>query len=88
MGTSSTNSISVDYSTTAASSNITVKGNSACGDGGVSTLVIKVDPLPAAAGTISGATTVCKNQNSVSYNVAPIANATSYVWSLPSGATG
>lgn len=87
-GTSSTNSITVNYSTTAASGNITVKGNSSCGDGGVSNLPIIVNPLPAAAGTISGAITVCKNQNSVSYNVAPIANATSYVWSLPSGVTG
>jgi len=43
---------------------------------------------PSAAGTISGSTTVCEGQNSVTYTVPAIANATSYVWTLPSGATG
>jgi hypothetical protein len=42
--------------------------------------------LPAAAGPISGPTAVCKN-NSESYSVAMITGATSYVWSVPAGAT-
>jgi len=44
--------------------------------------------FPAAAGTISGAATVCQGQNSVTYTVPTIADATSYVWTLPTGATG
>ncbi len=44
--------------------------------------------LPANAGTISGAATVCKGQSSVIYTVPTIANATSYIWTLPSGVSG
>ncbi|MBK7214389.1 MAG: T9SS type A sorting domain-containing protein [Bacteroidales bacterium] len=42
--------------------------------------------LPAAAGPISGSTTVCKN-NSSTYTVGTIANATTYNWTVPTGAT-
>jgi hypothetical protein len=42
--------------------------------------------LPGAAGPISGSSTVCKNTNS-SFSVGTITGATSYVWSVPSGAT-
>jgi len=51
-------------------------------------LSITVSPLVPAAGTITGTTTVCQGQNSVSYSVPSISNATSYVWTLPAGATG
>ncbi len=88
IGTSSSNSITIDYGTSAISGNITVKGHNTCGDGVASSIPITVNPLPVNAGSISGFTTVCQGQNSVSYTVAPILNATSYVWSLPSGATG
>jgi len=46
------------------------------------------DIYPANAGLISGPTSVCQYQNSVIFSVPLIANATSYVWTLPSGATG
>jgi hypothetical protein len=42
--------------------------------------------LPGAAGPISGPSTVCKNTNG-SFSVGTITGATSYVWSVPSGAT-
>jgi large repetitive protein len=87
-GTSTTSSITVSYGTSAVSGNLTVKGNNTCGDGAISTLAITVNPLPVSAGIISGATTVCQGQNSVTYAVPTITNATSYVWTLPSGATG
>ena len=87
-GTSSINSITVSYGTTAVSGNITVKGTNACGDGILSTKAINVNPLPSAAGTISGSVNVCQGQNSVTYTVPSIANATTYVWNLPNGATG
>ena len=88
IGTSTSNSITVNYGTSAVSGNITVKGQNSCGDGPASTLAVTVNPLPAAAETISGTTTVCQNQSSVTYNVPSISNATSYLWTLPSGATG
>jgi len=87
-GTSSTNTITVNYGTSAVSGNISVKGHNDCGDGASSTLSITVSPLVPAAGTITGTTTVCQGQNSVSYSVPSISNATSYVWTLPAGATG
>ncbi len=87
-GTSTTNSITVNYGASAVSGNITVKGHNSCGDGAISTLPITVNPLLATAGTISGATTACQGQNSVTYNVPTIANATSYIWTLPTGVTG
>jgi len=87
-GTSTTNSITIDYGMSAVSGNITVKGHNINGDGTASTMVITVNALPASAGTITGTTTVCQGQNSVTYTVATIANATSYLWTLPAGATG
>jgi hypothetical protein len=47
-----------------------------------------VNALPASAGSISGSSTVCQGQNSVIYTVPTIANASSYIWTLPSGTTG
>lgn len=87
-GTSSTNSITVNYGTAATSGSITVRGASACIQGGTSSLAITVNPLPANAGTISGKTSVCQGETSITYTVPAMNHATSYVWSLPSGATG
>ncbi len=44
--------------------------------------------LPVCAGTITGHTTVCNSQLSATYTVPPIANANSYIWTLPNGFTG
>ena len=87
-GVSNTNSITVNYGTSAISGNITVKGNNSCGDGNTSILAITVNPLPTSAGIISGTSIVCQRQNSVSYSIPESSNATSYIWTLPSGATG
>jgi hypothetical protein len=43
-------------------------------------------PLPQAAGTINGPMTVCQN-TVVNYSTSTIAHATSYDWSIPTGAT-
>ncbi len=44
--------------------------------------------LPDTAGVITGSTTVCQGQTNVIYSVPAIANATSYMWTLPAGFTG
>ncbi len=44
--------------------------------------------MPDAAGLIAGLSTVCQGQNGVTYSVPIINNATSYNWTLPSGASG
>jgi hypothetical protein len=87
-GTSTTNNIIVDYGNSAVSGNITVNGINSCGDGAISTLAITVNSLPGTADSISGLTSVCQSQSAVIYTVPTIANATSYIWSLPLGATG
>ncbi|SDX53624.1 LamG-like jellyroll fold domain-containing protein [Flavobacterium degerlachei] len=83
-----TNSITVNYSNTATSGNIAVYGTNACGNGTVSAnFAVTLNPLPLAAGIITGSAIVCQGPNSVAYTVPTITNATGYSWSLPTGAT-
>jgi hypothetical protein len=83
-----TNSITVDFALDASSGNITVYGNNMCGNGGISSpFAVSVTPLPGPAGTISGDESVCIGDMGINYSVAPVANATSYIWALPPGAT-
>jgi D-alanyl-D-alanine carboxypeptidase len=49
---------------------------------------ILINNLPGCSASITGLTTVCQEQNNVTYTVAPVNHATSYSWTLPSGATG
>jgi len=49
---------------------------------------IYTNPIPQAADTITGSSVVCQGQTSVTYSVPTITNATSYIWTLPSGASG
>lgn len=48
--------------------------------------VVTVNPIPDAAGAISGPTTVCKDGQNYVFSVPTIANATSYTWTYPSNA--
>lgn len=82
-----TNNITVDYNNTAISGNISVAGTNTCGSGTVSAnFPVTINPLPAAAGIITGSASVCDGATGVTYSVPAIANATSYSWSLPGGA--
>ena len=81
-----TNSITVNYGTSAIAGVVSVKGQNTCGDGAVSNLTITVNPLPVAPGVITCPATICQGQTAVLISVPPILNATSYVWTLPSGA--
>ncbi|MFN8416249.1 MAG: hypothetical protein U0U66_07955 [Cytophagaceae bacterium] len=81
-----TNSITVTHSTTAGSYNISVTPTNGCGNAAsATTLPLTINPLPSAAGTISGPTSVCPGQTGIVYSIAAAANATSYSWGLPSG---
>jgi len=83
-----TKSITVDFGATAASGNITVAGANQCGNGTFSQpFAVTVNPLPAAAGTITGSASVCTGATGVAYSVPTITGATSYVWTVPAGAT-
>ncbi len=84
-GTSATTSISATSGIT--SGNITVTANNGCGSSSAQTISVTVNPLPASPGNISGSTTVCAGSNNI-YSINPVANATSYTWTLPALWTG
>ena len=84
---SNTNTIEVKYSASAISGNITVYGTNGCGNGPVSTLPVVVNSVPANPGSISGNALVCQGTAGVVYFVTPVLGATSYFWTVPSGAT-
>ena len=58
-----------------------------CNTESTSPASLTVNENPAAAGTITGLTSVCQGATNVHYTVPQIAHATSYVWELPYGAT-
>lgn len=83
-----TTNITVDFAANATSGAITVAGNNLCGYGTASpAFQVTVNALPAAAGSITGPASVCQGATGVIYSVAAIANATSYQWVVPAGAT-
>ena len=83
-----TNSITVNYALGASSGNITVYGNSSCGNGAASPpFPVTVTLLPVAAGTIIGPTTLCQGATGIGYTVPAITNATGYTWTFPAGAS-
>ncbi len=53
-----------------------------------STTVGSTGGAPATPGPINGPIGVCRNQSGVVFSTTPIAGATSYTWTLPSGVTG
>jgi len=48
---------------------------------------VTVMAMPGAAGSITGTSSLCAGTQGVAYSVGTITNATTYVWSLPAGAT-
>ncbi len=75
------NSVTIDFASNATSGTLSVQGSNTCGNGTISAgYSITISPLPSAAGTITGTTTVCSNSNGISYSVPVIGSATTYVW--------
>ena len=64
----------------------TVTVNFICGTVISACVTVTVSPVPLAAGPITGPTTVCQN-SMVVFSISTIPGATSYVWSVPPGAT-
>lgn len=54
---------------------------------GIDSVRVVGSALPAPAGPITGPTNICQSTNGVVFSVGAIANATSYVWTVPAGAT-
>jgi hypothetical protein len=92
--TGGTGTDSVIYSTQNISANTYYRArvsNMSFADVYSNSIMVTVNPLPGAAGVITGASQVCHDQvKNVSYIVPLIANtaANAYVWTLPTGATG
>ena len=84
-GTSATRTISTVAG--ASGGTISVTANNACGNSNAQTISITVNSIPAQPGTISGNASVCKSSTQT-YSISPVAGATSYIWTLPSGWTG
>ena len=78
------NAITVTFGTTAG--DIQVTPSNTCGNATPSSKTITLNDIPAAAGAITGVSTSCQNGTGVSYSIPAIATATSYNWTLPTGA--
>lgn len=62
--------------------------SNSCGIGAISpNFAIIINPIPSAAGTITGTASLCQGQTGIVYFVPAIPNATGYNWTLPAGAT-
>jgi len=66
---------------------VTVNKDSGCEKTSEVTAIV-VNPLPKATGVISGNGNVARNQSNVLYSVPVLDNASSYIWTLPNGASG
>lgn len=83
-----TNSIQIAWNNPGNQSvSVTYTNANGCSPASATVLTVTVNPLPGPAGTISGTSVVCSGTTGVSYTVAPITNAVTYVWTLPAGAT-
>jgi phosphodiesterase/alkaline phosphatase D-like protein len=81
-----TTSISVTTGTTGQNGNITVRAVDGSGSSGARNLAVNVgSATPATPGVISGMTTQCPSVAAQIYSVVAVSNATSYLWSVPSG---
>lgn len=86
-GSSDSSSILVDISTSAVTGQISIKGLNACGESPEVTRTVIVNPLPGPAPGITGPDAVCPGVTGIMFVAAPVAEATSYNWVLPAGAT-
>ena len=80
------------YTYTPASSDVVtvvLTSNSTCATGNPATSnAVTVSPgIPATPGVITGASEQCVSRTGLIYSIAPVSNATSYSWAVPSGWT-
>jgi PKD repeat protein len=84
---SSAGPVTVQYTTTGTKTiSLSVSGPGGS-DMITKTNYVNVITSPAASGPISGSASVCQGQSGVAYSVGVIAGASSYDWTLPSGAS-
>jgi subtilisin family serine protease len=87
-GTSSTNSITLNFSATYNTGNLCVRAVNICGQSSnLCTSVVYLTAIPAVPGAISGGSTGACVGNTVTYSIASVPFATSYEWSTPLNST-
>lgn len=77
----------VTYATTGTATVALTVSNTAGSNTNTKTNLITVNPLPSAAGSISGGASVCGGTTGNVYSIGSVANATSYTWTVPTGST-
>lgn len=88
MDSNNGSSISVIPGNAGQNGTISVTAENDCGISTAQSLSVSVKPgTPATPTPVSGATEVCPTTTET-YQVSPVANATEYIWTLPSGWTG
>lgn len=87
-GTTLDNNITVTWSGPGPQT-ISVNFNNSSGFPGPTPAIlnVQVNPLPGAAGAITGPATVVQGETGINYSITPIAEATGYNWVLPYGAS-
>ncbi len=81
-----TNAVTSDFSPNFNTNGIIrVSATNACGTSSQRTLTVRA--VPATPASINGSTSVCANQQGVSYSTAAIPFATNYTWTAPTGAS-
>jgi hypothetical protein len=83
-----TNTIQVLWTATGPQSvSVNFTDASGCSAPAPAILPVTVNPLPDPAGGISGSLMVCAGATGIAYSVLPIADALTYIWTLPLGDT-
>jgi len=82
-----TANIKVNFPDNAISGMLMVHGRNSGGDGPAASYSINISNLPAPAGNVTGASSVCQGASGVNYSVPEIQYAADYNWSLPNGAS-
>ncbi|MFN5031799.1 MAG: beta strand repeat-containing protein, partial [Flavobacteriia bacterium] len=80
-----TTSVVVDFGTT--SGNVSVTATNSCGTSAAATSSVTLNTAPATPGLITGATSLCENATNNTYSIGAVSGATSYNWTVPSGAS-
>lgn len=66
---------------------VVVNAGNSCGTGPSNTLNVTVGAIPGTAQSIVGPDTVCQGETGYAFSIPVITNATSYLWTLPAGAS-
>jgi len=83
-----TNTITVTFPSNFGSGSIGVMPvNGACPNPSFLSMAVATGPFPGTPGPITGSPQIATGSTNVGYQVAPVQNATSYQWNLPTGAT-